>query len=88
MTKLELQQKQEYYRRKLNEINAELERMDKVFTIHDKEKPFRKYSVIEMNELFDISQDAFNWLSENNENNILDYNAQASKDKQVNFDRL
>lgn len=87
MTRLELQQKQEYYRRKLNEINTELDRMDKVFTIHDKEKPFRKYTLIEMRELSDVSMDAYEWLNENKEMSVLDYNAQASKEKQVNFDR-
>ena len=45
MTRFEAQQKVAYYRKKLEEYQAILDDMEKVFDIDDFNKPFRKYSI-------------------------------------------
>lgn len=79
MTKFEVQQKVAYYRKKLEEYQAILDDMEKVFDIDDFNKPFRKYSINDLQALLDISEKAYEWSreEENKDATIYDYNLQA-----------
>ena len=70
MTKKELLFKQE-------QLQKQLEKYDTAFNIHDNEKPYKKYTIAECSQLYEISKRAYEWLNENPQNNILDYNAQC-----------
>lgn len=87
MTRLELQQKVDYYRRKLDEYQKELDKMEMVFDIHDYNKPFKKYSLAELQHLKDCSEKAYEYSLENKEENIYDYNLVSLKDDRVNLAR-
>lgn len=83
MTLLEAQQKAEYYYSKWQEYQKEVERMGKAFDIRDMNKPFRKYTVAELNQLYTISNKAYEWSLENRDSNIYDYNLMAIKEDKV-----
>lgn len=87
MTKLELQQKVDYYRRKLDEYQKELDKMELVFDIHDYNKPFRKYSIAELSHLLECSEKAYEYSRENPNENIHDYNLLSVKEDRVNLAR-
>lgn len=74
-----------YLMKELEKVNLELEKFGTVFCIKDKEKSFRKYSVNEMNELYNISKSAFEYLESNRDESILDYNKIAPEGKDVKF---
>lgn len=75
MTKYELQQKRDRLQKELKEVTVQLEKMNKVLSLDNNEKPFSKYTLGETNDLFDISEKAYIWLVENKDKNIYDYNA-------------
>lgn len=79
MTKFEAQQKVNYYRKKLEEYQAILDDMEKVFDIDDFNKPFRKYSINDLQALLDVSEKAYEWSreEENKDATIYDYNLQV-----------
>lgn len=79
MTKFEAEQKVAYYRKKLEEYQAILDDMEKVFDIDDFNKPFRKYSINDLQALLDVSEKAYEWSreEENIDATIYDYNLQA-----------
>jgi hypothetical protein len=87
MTKYELKQKKERLQKQLEEVNKELERMSKTLLLKDNEKPFSKYTISEMNNLCEISEKAFNWMNENKDKNIYDYNALQSKDNKIPLEK-
>lgn len=87
MTRLEAQQKVEYYRKKLNEYQAVLDKMDMVFDIPDFNKPFKKYSIAELSALLECSEKAYEFSRENGESNIYDYNLMALKDDRITLAR-
>lgn len=87
MTRLEAQQKVEYYRKKLNEYQAVLEQMDRVFDIPDFNKPFKKYNINELQQLLDCSEKAYEWSLENGESNIYDYNLLSMKEDRITLAR-
>lgn len=87
MTRLEAQQKVEYYRKKLNEYQAVLDQMDRVFDIPDYNKPFKKYSIDELQKLLDCSEKAYEWSLENRESNIHDYNLLSMKEDRITLAR-
>lgn len=83
MTKRELLAKQDYLQKQLADVNRQLEMMETAFSIKDTTKPFSKYSLCEINELYAISPKAYDYLSENRNETILDYNRQSAKDYRV-----
>ena len=83
MTLFEAQQKAQYYYNKWQEYQKEVERMETAFDIADLNKPFRKYTVAELSELYNISEKAYDWSRENADNNIYDYNLLATKDDRI-----
>lgn len=89
MTRLEAQQKVEYYRKKLNEYQAVLDKMDAVFDIQDFNKPFRKYTIDELQRLLDVSEKAYEWSreEENANSNIYDYNLLSPKEDRITLAR-
>lgn len=89
MTRLEAQQKVEYYRKKLNEYQAVLDQMDRVFDIPDFNKPFRKYSIGELQALLEVSEKAYEWSreEENANSNIYDYNLISAKEDRITLAR-
>lgn len=83
MTLFEAQQKAQYYYNKWQEYQKEVERMETAFDIADLNKPFRKYTVAELSQLYNISEKAYDWSRENADNNIYDYNLLATKDDRI-----
>lgn len=77
MTKKELLFKQEQLQKQLADVQKQLEKYDTAFNINDNEKPYKKYSIAECSQLYEISKRAYEWLNENPQNTILDYNAQC-----------
>lgn len=89
MTRFEAEQKVTYYRKKLNEYQKILDNMDKVFDIQDFSKPFRKYSIGELQALLEVSEKAYEWSreKENADYNIYDYNLSTPKADNVTLAR-
>lgn len=84
MTKFDLEFKIKQTRELLQKYEKQLADMETVFYIDDKEKPFKKWSIKEQSELYQINSKAWEWLTENTENNILDYNNnQVKKENEV-----
>lgn len=83
MTLFEAQQKAQYYYNKWQEYQKEVERMETAFDIADLNKPFRKYTVAELSQLYNISGKAYDWSRENADSNIYDYNLLATKDDRI-----
>lgn len=83
MTLFEAQQKAQYYYNKWQEYQKEVDRMETAFDIADLNKPFRKYTVAELSQLYNISEKAYDWSRENADNNIYDYNLLATKDDRI-----
>lgn len=83
MTLFEAQQKAQYYYNKWQEYQKEVERMETAFDIADLNKPFRKYTVAELSQLYNISEKAYDWSRENADSNIYDYNLLATKDDRI-----
>lgn len=78
-TKYELQQKRDRLQKQLNEVNEALEKMNKTLCLDNNEKPFSKYSISEMSDLLDCSEMAYNWLNENKDKSIIDFNNSQPK---------
>lgn len=84
MTKKEVQQKIEYHIKKAMEYKKELERMSMVLDLKgEMDKPFNKYDMQEMNQLLTMNEKAFNWLNQNKEKNIYDWNYLMGETEQV-----
>lgn len=84
MTKCDLEFKIRQTRELLQKYEKQLADMETVFYIDDKEKPFRKWTIKEQHELYQINSKAWEWLTENTESNILDYNNnQIKKENEV-----
>lgn len=84
MTKSDLEFKIQQTRKQLAKYEEELKKMNEVFYIDDKEKPFKKWTISEQNQLYNIKNQAWQWLSENKDSSILDYNKnQIKKENQV-----
>lgn len=83
MTLLEAQQKAKYYYQKWQEYQKEVERMETAFDIHDMNKPFKKYTINEIQQLYNISEKAYEWMQENQDSNIYDYNLMALKEDKI-----
>lgn len=83
MTLFEAQQKAEYYYNKWQEYQKEVERMQSAFSIKDLNKPFKKYTVNELQQLYSISGKAYEWSRENPDSNIYDYNLMAIKEDRI-----
>lgn len=83
MTKAELKYKVDYYYKKYMEFQKQLEKMDKAFEIYDMEKPFKDYTIAEMQLLTDISEKAYEWSRENPNSNIYDYNTSANTNEKI-----
>lgn len=85
MTKKELEYKIQQQRKKLNELLAEYEKMNQVFDIDNKEKPFKKWSLAEQEQLFELKESAYSWLLDNKDKSILDYNNEHTKEQRITF---
>lgn len=83
MTLLEAQQKAKYYYQKWQEYQKEVERMETAFDISDMNKPFKKYTINETQQLYNISEKAYEWMLENKDANIYDYNLMALKEDRI-----
>lgn len=87
MTLLEAQQKAKYYYEKWQEYQKQVEKMETAFDIQDMNKPFKKYTVGELNQLYNISEKAYEWSRENADSNIYDYNLMALKEDRIILSR-
>lgn len=53
--------------------------MNTVFYIDNKYKPFNKWNIKEQQDLYNINQKAWEWLTNNKECSIIDYNDNTIK---------
>ena len=79
MTKIELENKIKKLREQLTKAEEELEKMNTVFYIDNKYKPFIKWNIKEQQDLYNINQKAWEWLTNNKECSIIDYNDNTIK---------
>lgn len=79
MTKLELEYKIQRLKEQLAKYQEQLDNMNTVFYINDNNKPFQKWSMKEQNDLYSINQVAWEWLTNNKECSIIDYNDNTIK---------
>lgn len=81
MTKYEVKEKLAAAREQVKKYTELLEKMEQTFTIDDSSKPFVKWSVNEIQQLYDISKPAFYWFvgeetgESNQDKSIDDYNS-------------
>lgn len=86
MNKAQLIMYRNNYQEKINLINERLERMTKTLKLKDSEAPFRKWSLNEMNSLYEINSKAFEWFSNHKDMSVSDYNQQAYEEDRVNLE--
>lgn len=77
MTKKELLFKQEQLQKQLIDVQKQLEAYDTAFSIDQPEKPYQKYNIAEISQLYAISLRAYEWLNGNQQKSIIDYNNQC-----------
>ena len=89
MTQFEAKQKAQYYYEKYQEYQRILDKMEAVFDIPDFNKPFRKYTIDELQKLLDVSEKAYEWSreEENANSNIYDYNLLSAKEDRITLAR-
>lgn len=84
-SKHELLQKLAYHKEIVEKLTTQLESMDKVLELSDNRKPFRKYTVAECQNLWEINPDVFDWSQEkeNLDKSIVDYNNSVMKSQRI-----
>lgn len=60
--------------KELDELNKRIEALPPTLKLRNAEMPFKRWSIAERQNLFDISQDAYDYLSANQEKTIGDFN--------------
>ena len=68
------------------QIDQRLSNMEKVLKLKDIDKPFQKWSLAEMNDLYSINNKAFEWFGQNKDKTVYDYNAQAYEEDRINLE--
>lgn len=83
LSKYELNQKKMKLLEQLQEIQTAIDKRGQEFSI-DTSTPFKKWSLAETNELYELSPFAFEWfINDNQDKTILDYNETQPKEKRI-----
>ena len=75
-TKAQLENMKKEYLQNIADIDTQLEAIgDNTLKLQgDKAKPFKKYSMAERQNLYNINQKAYEWLAAHKDESVLDYN--------------
>lgn len=84
MTKKEIMNEISYHSQKITELQKMLESAVDELKLDDYEKPFRRYTINELEDLYSINQKVFEWFNDDEEPerknmSIIEYNQQALK---------
>ena len=83
LSKYELNQKKMKLLEQLQEIQTAIDKRGQEFSI-DTATPFKKWSLAETNELYELSPFAFEWfINDNQDKTILDFNETQPKEKRI-----
>ena len=84
MTKKEIERRITEHAKAIKELTILKENAKDELELKDYSKPFRQWTVAEQNELFELSERAYDWFYDGNEQkSILDYNESVPKSERV-----
>ena len=84
MTKKEIERRITEHAKAIKELIKQKENAKDELELKDYSKPFRQWTVAEQNDLFELSERAYDWFYDGNEQkSILDYNESAPKSERV-----
>ena len=84
MTKKEIERRITEHAKAIKELIKQKENAKDELELKDYSKPFRQWTVAEQNDLFELSERAYDWFYDGNEQkSILDYNESVPKLERV-----
>ena len=84
MTKKEIERRITEHAKAIKELTILKENAKDELELEDYSKPFRQWTVAEQNDLFELSERAYDWFYDGNEQkSILDYNESVPKSERV-----
>ena len=84
MTKKEIERRITEHAKAIKELTILKENAKDELELKDYSKPFRQWTVAEQNDLFELSEKAYDWFYDGNEQkSILDYNESVPKLERV-----
>lgn len=84
MTKKEIERRITEHAKAIKELTILKENAKDELELKDYSKPFRQWTVAEQNDLFELSERAYDWFYDGNEQkSILDYNESVPKLERV-----
>ena len=84
MTKKEIERRITEHAKAIKELIKQRENAEDELELKDYSKPFRQWTVAEQNDLFELSEKAYDWFYDGNETkSILDYNESVPKLERV-----
>ena len=84
MTKKEIERRITEHAKAIKELIKQRENAKDELELKDYSKPFRQWTVAEQNDLFELSERAYDWFYDGNEQkSILDYNESVPKLERV-----
>ena len=84
MTKKEIERRITEHAKAIKELTILRENAKDELELKDYSKPFRQWTVAEQNDLFELSEKAYDWFYDGNEQkSILDYNESVPKLERV-----
>ena len=84
MTKKEIERRITEHAKAIKELIKQKENAKDELELKDYSKPFRQWTVAEQNDLFELSERAYDWFYDGNEQkSILDYNESVPKSERV-----
>ena len=84
MTKKEIDRRITEHAKAIKELTIQRENAKDELELKDYSKPFRQWTVAEQNDLFELSERAYDWFYDGNEQkSILDYNESVPKLERV-----
>ena len=84
MTKKEIDRRITEHAKAIKELTIQRENAKDELELKDYSKPFRQWTVAEQNELYGLSEKAYDWFYDGNETkSILDYNESVPRLERV-----
>lgn len=84
MTKKEIERRITEHAKAIKELTIQKENAKDELELKDYSKPFRQWTIAEQNELCELSEKAYDWFYDGNEQkSILDYNESVPKLERV-----
>lgn len=88
LTKELLMNQKALLEKQLEEVNMKIEALPKTLKLRDNEMPFKHWSIAERQNLFDISEEAYEYLHANQDKTIEDVNyLQITDEAQIVLER-